>query len=194
MKQSSVLARLSRLNILFASRPDDNGQEILRQIQRTRAVVGRQWPCPEKLGIDFDMVVCDFFPGIERRFAWMPGEATAAVVLIIPAIAHVDPDALHAALPDAILTNPAPASAILPALSLAWDHFSFHRRQTARINQLDENIRALREVERAKTILMQDRNIDEMNAFEFLRKEAMERRTKISLVAKQILDSRDTKV
>lgn len=121
----------------------------------------------------------------------MPGEATAAIVLLLPVNGGQDLDAIHAALPDALLTRPIIPSAIVPALALAWDHFSYHRRQTARINQLDENIRALREVERAKTILMREQKISESAAFEALRKEAMEKRKKVSAIAKIIVDSRD---
>lgn len=191
MKGSKVLDRLSRLNILLVSEPDEQGQNLARELQRTRASVERRWPCPETLGVDCDIVVCDFFRGIERRFPWVPGEATAAVVLLLPVGGVADPDAVHAALPDALLTRPIVPSAVVPALSLAWDHFSYHRRQSARITQLDENIRVLREVERAKTILMEERKISEVSAFEALRKEAMEKRTKVSAIAKMIVDSRD---
>lgn len=135
-------------------------------------------------------MICDFFVGIERRFPWRPGEATAAIVLLLPLNGGADLDAIHAALPDALLTRPIIPSAVAPALALAWDHFSYHRRQSARINQLDENIRALREVERAKTILMRERKISESAAFEALRREAMENRTKVSTIAKMIVDGR----
>lgn len=191
MKSSKVLEQLSRLNIILVSQPDDHGQNLSRELQRTRASVQRHWPCPETLGVDCDIVVCEFFPGIERRFPWVPGEAKAAVVLLLPANGGTDPDAIHAALPDALLMRPVIPSSVVPALSLAWDHFSYHRRQTARINQLDENIRSLREVERAKTILMEERKLNEINAFAALRKEAMEKQTKVSTVAKWIVDSRD---
>jgi len=189
-----VLDRLSRLNILLVAPPDDQGQSLARELQRTRAAVERRWPCPERLGEDCDIVVCDFFKGIERRYPWVPGEAKAAVVLLLPVNGNADPDGVHAALPDALLTKPVIPSTVVPALSLAWDHFSYHRRQSARINQLDENIRSLREVERAKTILMEERKISEISAFEALRKEAMEKRTKVSVVAKWIVDSRDRRV
>lgn len=194
MKGSKVLERLSRLNILLVSQPDEQGQSLARELQRTRAAVERRWPCPEKVGVDCDMVVCDFFAGIERRYPWVPGEATAAIVLLLPVNGSTDPDAIHAALPNALLTRPVIPSAVVPALSLAWDHFSYHRRQSTRINQLDENIRVLRDVERAKTILMEERKISEISAFESLWKEAMEKRTKISTIAKWIVDSRDRRV
>lgn len=189
--ESKVVSRLSRLNITIVCPPDETGTQLVRAIQRTRATVERRWPHPERLGEGCDILVSDFFVGIERKYPWDPGEATAAVVLLLPAGGEPPIDALHAALPDALLSRPLHPTTVIPALSLAWDHFSFHRRQTSRIIQLEESIRSLREVERAKTILMQERNLNEINAFEALRAEAMERRMKISALAKWIVDSRD---
>lgn len=185
-----VISKLSRLQIDLICEPDEQGQKILREVQRTRASVRRQWPCPSQLGEGCDIVLCDFFPGIAQRFPWMPGEANAAVVLVLPQGPSLDFDAVHAALPDALLSRPITPNSVIPALALAWDHFSYHRRQRARIAQLDENIRSLREIERAKTILMQENNLNETNAFEALRKEAMTRRMKVSAIAKSVVDSR----
>lgn len=114
-------------------------------------------------------------------------------MLILPAGGEVPLDQLHAALPDALLGRPLHPAALVPALSMAWDHFSYHRRQRLRIGQLEDSLRSVREVERAKTILMQERKISEINAFDALRVEAMEKRMKISALAKLIIDTRDYK-
>jgi len=186
--ESKVLGRLSRLSIALITLPDSQAEVLTRVLQRSRAEIRRYWPCPQIFDTDADILVCDFFPGLERRLPWNPGEAKAAVVLVLPGGGQPDADAIHAALPDGILTRPIQESAVLPVVSMAWDHFSYHRRQSERIDQLDESIRTLREIERAKTILMQDRKISEANAFEALRKEAMRRRIKVSVVAKTIID------
>ena len=188
MAESKVIARLSRLSIDLITIPDDQTEILKRVLQRTRAEVRRYWPCPETFDTDSDVIVADFFPGIEKRLPWIPGEARAALVLVLPGGGQPDVDAIHAALPDGILTRPIQERAVIPTVAMAWDHFSYHRRQTERITQLDESIRTLREIERAKTILMQERQISEASAFDALRKEAMRRRTKVAAVAKSIID------
>ena len=186
--ESKVISRLSRLSIDLITIPDDQAEVLKRVLQRTRAEVRRHWPCPEVFDAESDIIVADFFPGIEKRMPWIPGEARAAVVLVLPGGGQPDVDAIHAALPDGILTRPIQERAVLPTISMAWDHFSYHRRQAERIGQLDESIRTLREIERAKTILMQERKLSEAHAFDALRKEAMQRRTKVATVARSIID------
>lgn len=190
MVQSKVLSRLSRLDILLVTKPDEEGMELSRTLAHTKARVDRRWPCPEVVGVDCDILVCDFFPGIEKRYPWLPGEATAAVVMILPPSGNIVFDEVHAALPDALLYRPFRRDNVLAVLSAAWDSYSYHRRQSTRIAQLEYNVRSLRDVERAKTILMQERNISETKAFQALRQEAMEQRMQVSKLAKTIIDNR----
>lgn len=188
--QKKILSRLSRLDISLVIKPDDDGMELARMLAYTKASVERRWPCPEKVGVDCDILVCNFVPGIEKHYPWLPGEATAAVVLVLPASGSFDVDHIHAALPDALLTRPFRPNTVLAVLSTAWDSFSYQRRLNTRIAQLDDSVRSLRDVERAKTILMQERKISETNAFRVLREEAMERRMQLSKLAKTIIDNR----
>ena len=45
-----------------------------------------------------------------------------------------------------------------------------------RIDKLDETLRSFRSVERAKSILMEKRNLDEEEAYHFMRRQAMSQR------------------
>lgn len=188
--QKKILSRLSRLDIMLVTKPDDDGLELARMLAYTKACVERRWPYPEQIGTNCDIVVCDFVPGIEKRYPWLPGEATAAVVLVLPPVSKFDVDQIHTALPDALLYRPFRPDTCLAVLSTAWDSFSYHRRLNSRIAQLDDSVRSLRDIERAKTILMQERKMSETKAFQALREEAMERRMQVSKLAKTIVDSR----
>jgi AmiR/NasT family two-component response regulator len=183
--------RFSRLSILLVSDLDEQGMILLRALQRTRARVEQRWPVPERLGEDCDIVVCEFMPDLSRRYAWVPGEAKAAVVVLLPQSGRYDVDRLHAAVPDAVLYRPYADHAITTALSIGWDHFSFARRQRVRIARLDENVRALRDIERAKHFIMEERNVNEHEAFNLMRNLAMERRMTIAALAASLVDSRD---
>lgn len=185
-----ILSRLSRLDISLVTQPDDDGLELARTLAYTKANVERRWPCPDQIGSNCDILVCDFEPGIEKRYPWSPGEATAAVVLVLPPVSKIDVDQIHSALPDALLYRPFRPETCLAVISTAWDSFSYHRRLNMRIAQLDDSVRSLRDVERAKTILMQERKMSENKAFQALREEAMERRMQISKLAKTIVDNR----
>lgn len=186
-----AIDRFSRLSISLVSELDEQGIFLLRALQRTRARVEHRWPVPERVGEGCDIVVCEFVADLSRRYAWVPGEAKAAVVVLLPQSGHYDTDKLNAAVPDAVLYRPYAAHAIATALSIGWDHFSFARRQRVRIARLDENVRALRDIERAKHFIMKEKKVSEHEAFNLLRSLAMERRVTIAALAASLVDSRD---
>ncbi len=77
-----VVDQFSRLNITLITELDEQGQSLFRQLQRTRARVQQYWPIPEKIGENTDIVLCEFVSDISRRYTWMPGEATAASIIL----------------------------------------------------------------------------------------------------------------
>ena len=74
-------------------------------------------------------------------------------------------------------------------LALARGHFLYERRLRGRIEKLDESLRTMRSVERAKSLLMRLKNVSEEEAYNYLRRQAMERRVTIGAVASAIIDS-----
>ncbi|MBL8584183.1 MAG: ANTAR domain-containing protein [Rhizobiaceae bacterium] len=186
-----TVERFSRLSILLVSDLDEQGVFLLRALQRTRARVEHRWPAPERIGEDCDIVLCEFMPDLSRRVAWVPGEAKAALIVLLPQSGRYDLEKLHAAVPDSVLHRPYAAHAVMTALNIGWDHFSFARRQRVRIARLDENVRALRDIERAKHLIMEERGVGEHEAFNLLRNMAMERRMTIAALAASLVDSKD---
>jgi AmiR/NasT family two-component response regulator len=184
------LEQFSRLTITLVCDLDEQGQFLMRELQRTRAHVKQRWPVPERIGGETDIVVCEYLPDLSGRFAWMPGEATAASIVLLPQAGQYDMRMLQSSLPDAIIHRPYLSHSILTALVIGWDHFSFARRQRSRIARLDENVRSLRDIERAKLIIMAEKNISEYKAFNVLRDMAMERRVTIAALAASLVDSK----
>lgn len=184
------LDTFSRLTITLVCEPDEQGQFLMRELQRTRAQVKQRWPVPERVGGETDILVCEYLPDLSGRFAWMPGEASAALIVLLPRAGQYDLRVLQRSLPDAVIHRPFLSHTILTALVIGWDHFSFARRQRSRIARLDENVRSLRDIERAKLIIMAEKNINEYKAFNVLRDMAMERRITIAALSASLVDSK----
>jgi two-component system, response regulator / RNA-binding antiterminator len=179
---------LARLTITLICEQDEQGHFLTRELQRTRARVNIRWPIPDRIGENTDIVVCEFIPDLSGRFAWAPGEATAATIVLLSQGGRYDLRSLRSAVPDSIIHRPYTASAISTALSIGWDHFTFNRRQKGRIDRLDENIRSMRDIERAKQMIMTKKSMNERNAFGLLRSMAMERRQTIAALATSLVD------
>jgi AmiR/NasT family two-component response regulator len=182
---------MSDLDIVAAVRPDDEGDTLARELQRTRSRVRRLWPLPPRLPEDADVIFCEFVPELPQCLPWVPGQPTAALIAVMSAVQAPDLKLLRNCAPHAVLHRPFTAPTVLTSLALARAQFLYERRLRSRIDKLDETLRAFRSVERAKAIVMQTRKLDEDEAYHFMRRLAMNRRVSINAVAAAIVDSND---
>jgi AmiR/NasT family two-component response regulator len=190
-KVGTLPAELANLDIAVATRRDESGETLIRELQRTRARVRHLWPAPDLLPGDADVLFCDLVPGLPSRLPWLPGEPKSALVLLIPPAPPPDLELVRNCAPDALLHRPFATHAVLTALVLARTRFNYERRLRSRIARLDETLRVIRSVERAKTILMNTQKITEDEAYHAIRHQAMERRVSIGAVAAAIVDSHE---
>jgi AmiR/NasT family two-component response regulator len=191
MQETTGGAETGALEIVVALRRDEEGDTLARELARSRGRVRRLWPLPPRLPEDADILFCEFVPELPHCLPWVPGQPSAALVAVMPALQPPDLKLLRNCAPHAVLHRPFTPATVATSLALARAQFLYERRLRSRIDKLDETLRAFRSVERAKTILMQTRKLDEDEAYHFMRRQAMNRRVSISAVAAAIVDSHD---
>jgi AmiR/NasT family two-component response regulator len=179
------------LDIVVVVRSGPEGDTLARELQRTRARVRRIWPLPARLPDDTDVIFCELVPELPGCLPWVPGQPTAALVAVLQPTQRPDLRLLRNCAPQAILCPPFTPHTVAANLALAHAQFLYERRLRSRIDKLDETLRAFRSVERAKCILMQTRQLDEEDAYHFMRRQAMKRRVSIGAVAAAIVDSHE---
>ncbi|WP_315835036.1 ANTAR domain-containing response regulator [Bradyrhizobium prioriisuperbiae] len=187
--RKSMVQELADLSAVVVALVDDQTSLLLRELQRFRMRVRQVWPMPESVPGDADVVYCDYCNDLARRLPWIPGDARSALVVIVPATEAIQAEALSHATPNAVLSRPFTPNAVLSSLILARSQFGYERRLRSKIEKLDENLRSMRTVERAKAILMATRQMPETEAYGFIRRQAMDRRVSASAVAAAIVDS-----
>jgi len=185
----SLRGHLANLNITVCAEPGAEREQLVRELQRTRAAVIGQWPMPRTLSVEPDVLFCEFASDLVERLPWNPGEPRCALVILLPQSGSYDPDAVYKCSPGAVLYRPFQPRAILTALMLAQGQFQYEKRLKTRIERLDETLRLLREVEQAKRILMEREQLSEQDAYDRMRSLAMKRRTTVAQLAAQIVDS-----
>lgn len=187
--RKTMVQELADLSAVVVAPVDDQIGMLLRELQRFRMRVRQVWPMPESVPADADVVYCEYSSDLARRLPWIPGDARSALVVILPATEPVHADALCHATPNAVLPRPFTPNAVLSSLVLARSQFGYERRLRSKIEKLDDNLRSMRTVERAKAILMATRQMPETEAYGFIRRQAMDRRVSASAVAAAIVDS-----
>ena len=187
--RKSVIQELADLAVVVVAPDDEQTAFLVREMQRLRIRARTVWPVPESLPGDADIVFCEYTPDLARRLPWIPGDARAALIVILPLNDPINADALANSTPDAVLSRPFSSNAVLSSLIVARSQFRYEQRLRSKIERLDENLRAMRTVERAKAILMETRRMPENEAYGFIRRQAMDRRVSASAVAAAIVDS-----
>lgn len=168
---------------------DDDGERMIRELQRLRCTVHHEWPMPAQIPVQFDAIFCALTDDLPQRLPWIPGEPAAALIVVDGGEGALDLKLLHNCAPHAVLHYPSTGRSMQASLAVARSHFLYERRLRGRIDKLDESLRTMRSVERAKSLLIRIKNVSEEEAYNYLRRQAMERRVTIGAVASAIIDS-----
>ena len=180
-----------QLRVVVAHPRDPDGDVLLRHLQRLGCRVDHLWPTPEALDADADVVFCLIEAETRAFCASLVDKARAALVAVVDPANPKAMQLLADANPLAVLTKPVDPAALLTNLMVARNNSRYQRRLQSKISKLEETLKSVRKVERAKTILMEQRHIDESEAYAYLRDQAMRKRVPIGVVASVVVESND---
>lgn len=177
---------------VFVAHPHDHcAAALLRCLRRLDCRIGHAWPAPERLPEPADLLFCAMDRQVLPLTSSLAGQPQAAVIGVVAGDGADLAKLLATVGPHAILQQPFEDGAVVASIIVARANFGYQRRLLARVAKLEETLRSMRKVERAKAILMEKRHLDESAAYELLRKQAMNKRLPISLVASAIIDSNE---
>jgi AmiR/NasT family two-component response regulator len=180
-----------QLRVIVAHPRDHDGDLLLRYLQRLGCRVEHRWPPPERLDDPCDLLF-GLIDGQTQRLlgSAAEGAATAVVGLVDPAATGIL-QLLREIGPQAVVHKPLDAPAILTNLVVARGNARYQKRLLGKIAKLEETLRSVRKVERAKAILMETRRLDESAAYAYLREQAMRKRVPIGVVAGLVVDAQE---
>lgn len=180
-----------QLRVVVAHPRDDDGELLIRHIQRLGCRVSCVWPPGGAVEDDPDILLCLVDPAARALLDVATAQPGPAVVGIIDPRLSGSLRLLHEATPHAVINRPIDPATVIPNLVVARNNLRYQRRQLSKVAKLEETLRSYRKVERAKAILMERRKIGEPEAYSYLREQAMRRRVPISVVATAVVDSNE---
>lgn len=185
----SSLEALKELRVLVIHPHDSDGERIVRCLRRIGCDTEMAWPPPAELPAGLDAVFFLIEESMRRPLSWFGNRPPAAIVGIV---GQETPDILRLLAdcgPHAVVGKLADPFAILTSLSVAHNIFRYEGRLHTKIRKMEETLRSVRRVEQAKTILMRTKNIEEQEAYEYLRRHAMNKGLPIGKVASAVIDA-----
>jgi AmiR/NasT family two-component response regulator len=183
--------KFSDLKIAVITERNSQSESLIWELQKTRATVQHIWPCPNYIPSDYDIVFSNLVENLPSRLDSLPGLPQFSLVIIIPLNSHIDLRSLEKCAPHGTIHLPACEQAVLSVVAVAQSLFLYENRLRKRIQQLDENLISVRNIERAKILLMQRMNFSEDQAYKHMQRQAMERRVTISSIARVIVDAQE---
>jgi AmiR/NasT family two-component response regulator len=179
------------LRVLVVHPRDRDGESLLRGLQRLGCQAEHRWPAPERMPEAMDVIICLVGKETQGLVETLVDNPHVAVIGVADS-AHPDTLSLLADMgPQAVVNRPVEAGAVAIGLLVACNNARYQRRLVGKVAKLDETLRSMRKVERAKAILMERRRIDESAAYAFLRDQAMRRRVPIGVVASVVVDANE---
>jgi AmiR/NasT family two-component response regulator len=184
-------AVLAGLHVIVVHPEDADGATLCRELRRQGCHTRSIWPAPQRLPDHINVLFCALERSVRQILDPVGGQPSYPVVGIVEGR---DPELLslmHDCAPLAVLYKPILPECVLPTLYLAQQIFQYQNRLLKRIGKLDETLKSMRNVERAKVILMKYKNLEEHEAYHFMRRQAMEKRVPIGTVASTIIDAKE---
>jgi AmiR/NasT family two-component response regulator len=185
------LNEFKKLNFLLVLPRDDDSNHIGDLLRQLGCQFRIFWPVPMPLPSEGDILICEYSPEIADCTPWLPGDSPLPFILHIPRNLPVDYAKIRNCAPHGLLHSPGTETSLVSSTLLAQDQFKYEHRLRLRIHRLDENLRSMRLVEKAKRILMNAKKIGEEEAYSVLRRTAMERRITLGSIATSIVESHE---
>jgi two-component system, response regulator PdtaR len=185
-----IIKALRSTRVALVHPMDEDGQVLDRQLRRIGCQISCHWPYPRTVP-DIDVLLLLLSSDTEWNLAEQLGQQTRKFGLI--AIVGYESPILLQNISDlnvhGVLTKPIRPLGMLSALVAAISTFQYEQRLTARIAKLDETLKMRRLIERAVKVLALRRNMQEDDAYSFVRRQAMNKQISLSEIANTIINA-----
>lgn len=186
-----LLEELRGARVLVVHPRDAEGDALIDQLKRIGCNVRGVWPPPTELPRDVDTV----FHLVETAEA----EAYTASAkhdgpTFVAIVDYENPTVLKRLLDSnahGVVNKPIRPFGILSALVLARSMHGYTRRLEAKVDKLEETLKARRDVDKAVKILGDLKQIGETEAYELLRQQATQKRLSMAQIATTIIGAKE---
>lgn len=185
---SRLLRELRSIRVVVFHPEDEDGQELLAQLQRIGCQTKAFWPPLEKLPSETDLVFFSIQPEIlSMDLPWVSRTDSPPVV---PVVTYENPVIVEALLKlnaFAVVTSPVKSFGVLTSIVIAVNQAQRARERDNYIARLERRLAALRKVNKAKAILMNTRKLSEEDAYKAIRDQAMTKRVTAEEIADAVI-------
>lgn len=172
--------------------PDSSeGKELWEHLSRIGCQVQSFWPPPEEIPPNTDVVFLFMRSLVEGdvNFNWDADDPPAVLIAIVD---YENPAIVEKMLrlkAQAVIGLPLRPFGILANVLLSVNNHKREHKLRVRTQRLNAKLRAYRDIDKAKQILMKSHNVSDERAYQIIREQAMNKRTTIETIALAIINA-----
>lgn len=189
---SRLLRDLRSLTVVVLHPDDADGRELIAQLRRIGCQVKAFWPPRDRLDAEADLVFCAVRPEIaSREPAWTRRDDAPPVIAVVD---YENPTTVETVLRMnvyGVVAAPVKSFGLLTTMVVALGQVERSRERDRYVARLEQRLASQRKVARAKTILMQTRNVNEEDAYKLIRDQAMTKRVTTDEIADAIIKANE---
>ena len=182
---------LRGIEVAVVHPPGPDCNVLVDQLKRIGCRVKSLWPCPVAAPTEA-LVIFLYVPAEPHAAAsWSAADCGAAVIALVD---YENPTVLKGLLEanaHAVISKPFRPTGVLSTLVLARSVHGYEQRLLNKVNKLEETLRSRRVIERAVKLLAERRGVNDVEAYDHIRRQATNKRVSIVEVASMILNASD---
>ncbi len=189
-----VLRDLRGLRVQVIHQPDDEGIELVEHLRRIGCTVEAQWPIPDGFSPTADVVLLTIdYESRDDLSRLLRGQAEQKPTLLA-IVGYENPSTLQLVLESgalAVIERPIRPFGLLTNLMMARNLWSERRETAKRLRKVERKLAGIQNIQKAKSILMERREISEEGAYQTLRQQAMAKRVTLEDMAIAIINANE---
>lgn len=187
-----LLKDLRSLRVAVFHPRDNDGEQLIRQLQRIGCQVQAFWPLPGELNEAFDVAFLAVNPEtIVLDLPWIKSEDAPIRVAVVNYENPTIVDGMLRLGASAVIATPIRSFGVLSTLILARQLAGDLRQERKRVAKLESKLQSIRKITDAKSVLMNSRKISEEDAYAVIRDQAMVKRVTIEEIATAIVNANE---
>jgi len=187
-----LLRELRSLSVVVFHPEDQDGQELIGQLQRIGCQVKAFWPPLDKLPDGVDLVFLAVRPEVlSIDLPWLRRDGSPPVVAVVTYENPVIVEAVLRLNAYGVIASPVKSFGLLTTMVVAVNQSENAKERAKYVVRLEQRLAGQRKIAKAKAILMQSRNITEEDAYNLIRNRAMTKRVTTEEIADAVIKANE---
>ncbi len=191
---SPILTQLRGLSVLVVHPADQERDSLIQHLHRIGCQVHALWPPPEALDERVDILCFAISHGVRDRFIRLRRTWAADPPTLLALVDYEDPSTLQLVLESgavASIGKPIRPFGLLTNLVIARSIWQQQRDSDGKVAKLESKLTGIRNINKAKAILMKTQSIGEEEAYNSIRAQAMSKRLSMDEIATAIINANE---